>query len=603
MRTEIQYLELIKCCKSGEKGSKVMNELISNYRERLLILLASLTTLLFPVIFFGIGILNFRGVLQSQGDLTSYYVLTDSFSKLKFPVNDQFGFPTGLNWGYFPTANWLNLIPIALIDAIFGFGHGLHWIYIISFPISFLIAYACGREIGLSRGINLLISYSATLLPWHFYRMFHFDYAVLYPMFLCVLLGLRRFSIGEKHITRNRGVEYFIIICIVLSGPYYLVFTLLILLFVTLVKLLQNFDSKYLTEQFNLMAFSVIAFLLLQIPFLLGQYRGILPQRVVGRSTADTLLYGGRIDVLLTPSLESNLPIFSSLLRLIPRITQTNEAEFQSNYGTLATTICLIIFLAYSTKLLFTNIVIDQEDRLNILRLGALTTFCTAFFIVGGPNHLIALYLTPQIRAWNRMTPIILMLLLLGGGKSLDLILKRSQMFGSLKKSQKTLLAIGVLGILLLDQVPKYSSGSYMIDDAKKLQSVVAEYENGIEKLLPEKCGILQLPVMSFPENGPTNGLDTYKHFDVSLQNPNKKWTFGAVKNVPGGSYQSKYIPLKAQEILALAKKDGLCGVHIDLRGFLIGKETDRFIKDFGTPAMVGDSGNWLFYVVSRKAS
>jgi hypothetical protein len=195
------------------------------------------------------------------------------------------------------------------------------------------------------------------------------------------------------------------------------------------------------------------------------------------------------------------------------------------------------------------------------------------------------------------------MLLLLGGGKSLDLILKRSKVFGSLKVSQKTFLAIGVLGILLLDQLPKYSSGSYMIEDAKKLESVVVEYENGIEKLLPEKCGILQLPVMSFPENGPINGLDTYKHFDVSMQNPNKKWTFGAVRNIPGGSYQSKYISLEAQAILALAKKDGLCGVHVDLRGFLAGEKTDSFINDFGTPAIVGNSGNWRFYVVSGKES
>jgi len=553
--------------------------------------------------FFGVGILNFSGILQSEGDLTFYYVYTDSISKLKFPINDQFGFPTGLNWGYFPTANWLNLIPISLIDAMFGIGHGLKWVFFFSFPISFLVAYACGREINLSKGINLLISYSATLLPWHFYRVFHLDYGVLYPMFLCVLLGLRQFRSATKPDFRRQNFDYFIMLCIVLSGPYYLVFTGLILMSVLFIEIVQKFEIRLVIKQFNLLAFSLITFFILQIPFVFGQYQGISPQRVVGRSSADTLLYGGRLDVLISPSSESNLPFLSKFLKKLPSITQINEAQIQSNYGTLATTIFSIIFLTYFTQLLFRKAGRHHENELIVFRLGVLTTLCVLFFTVGGPNHLFALYLTPQIRAWNRMTPIILMLILLGGAKSLELILKKNKVYVSLKKSHKLLLTIGSLSILLLDQSPKYSAGSYMINDARLLKSVVTEYNDKIESLIPEKCGILQLPVMSFPENGAINGLDTYKHFEVSLQNTNKNWTFGAVKNVPGGSYQSKYLGRSAQTIFAFAKEDGICGVHVDIRGFLVGKETDDFIADFGVPAIVGNSGNWLFYRVPRNAS
>jgi phosphoglycerol transferase len=581
----------------------VRNIVFSRNRDQLIVIFASLTTLAFPLMFFGIEILSFSGILQSQGDLTFYYVLTDSISKLKFPINDQFGFPTGLNWGYFPTANWLNLIPISLIDAMFGIGHGLKWVFIFSFPISFLVAYACGREIKLSKGINLLISYSATLLPWHFYRIFHFDYGVLYPMFLCVLLGLRQFRSGTKPDIRSRTLNYFILLCIVLSGPYYLAFTVIILLSVFFIEIIQKFEIQHAIKQFNLLIYSVIAFLILQIPFVLGQYRDISSQRVIGRSSADTLLYGGRLDILMSPSIESNLPYFSQFLKKLPRITQINEAQFQSNYGTLATTIFLLVFLGYFTKLLFTSTAGHHDNEVIVLRLGVLTTFCILFFTVGGPNHLIALYLTPQIRAWNRMTPVILMLVLLGGGKSLELILRRNKIYVSLKKSQKLLVAVGVFSLVLLDQSPKYSAGSYLVDDARQLQSAVAAYNNKIEELIPEKCGILQLPVMSFPENGPINGLDTYKHFDVSLQNPNKNWTFGAVKNVPGGSYQSKYADRSAETIFEIAKNDGLCGIHVDIRGFSVGKETDSLIADFGVPAIVGNSGNWLFFRVLGKES
>jgi phosphoglycerol transferase len=554
--------------------------------------------ILFPIFYLGPDILTFQSVLRSQGDLTNYYILSDSIRNGAFPVNHQFGFPTGLNWGYFPTANWLNLIPIAFIDQLLGVGHGLPWVYLISFPLAFISAFACGKALSISFETNILVALSATLLPWHFYRIFHFDYVVIYPMFLCVLLGMRQLWNHGSNSKKRYKLDYLLLFIICLSGPYYVVFALIILISAITLNQIYELNILRILNGLNMVLFGVLSFLLLQLPFTLGQYAQVPLNRVVARSTEDTLLYGGRLDVLLSPNPGGHLPFLSHIMSVLPKIIQTNEANFQSNYGTIFTLLTALVFFgSFVFKIVRSrDIKVDSSHRL--ISFGLLFLICLTFFVVGGPNHLIALYLTPQIRAWNRMTPILLLMILLGGAKVIDEFLERYSKKFIFHFSLKTIGVFLISIIVVLDQSPSFGSGSYMIKDANKIDATIKNYDTNIEKLIPQKCGILQLPIMSYPENGPLYGLDTYQHFDVAMADSNKYWTFGAIKNTPDANFQSKYVGQKANTILKLAIADGLCGIHIDLRGYPKTADTKNFVDSFGNPSVVGNSGNWLFFAV-----
>jgi phosphoglycerol transferase len=565
-------------------------------------LLTGALTVLAPFYWFGSKFLGYSGLIGGSGDLLLPYVISNGLAHLRFPIDSQYGFPSGLNWGYFPSFDWLNALPAALIDHFYGLGRGLALVYLISFPVTFVFAYYCGREIKLSTRASTVVALSATILPWHFFRFMHFDFATSYGLFAGILLALRQFNIESNRLKFGISkTDIVLIAVVVLSGPYFVAFTLIFLFAAFMFLIAKDRTLATLFRATISIGVSTLFFMLSQLPFALARYSTSPLSNVTTRSLSDSILYGGRPLVLFVPTHQSHIPIYSQILNKLPLVPISTESESISNYGVLLTTLGFLIITVYwflklsGTKSSGSKSV-DRELR--IRQLTWLFGVGILMFLTWGPNLLFARFVTPQVRGWNRLTPDILLLVLLLAAKILEGAVGWRLPKLLKKKYSVSLLTLLAILVVLFDQLPTRGSGASLLVDGTTRTILAKQYVKAIESKLPMKCPILQLPVVPFPENPPVNQMSDYEHFLPSLFDSNKLWTYGAIKNTSDYSFQSDISGKSAKAILQIARQHQMCGVHIDLRGYSNNDFFNEMTAILGTPSVRGYNGEWAFFVI-----
>ena len=104
-----------------------------------------------------------------------------------------------------------------------------------------------------------------------------------------------------------------------------------------------------------------------------------------------------------------------------------------------------------------------------------------------------------------------------------------------------------------------------------KEASDAREYSNAINTAIPESCGILQLPYMVYPENGPLLDLDDYGHFWLPLTQADnsKSWSYGAVKNTEASAWVAALPEIPGETDIQEMIGAGFCAIHVDSRGYV----------------------------------
>jgi len=191
---------------------------------------------------------------------------------------------------------------------------------------------------------------------------------------------------------------------------------------------------------------------------------------------------------------------------------------------------------------------------------------------VGGLGSLFEVFITPDIRAWNRISVVIAFFSLLAAALLLDGLLAPLR-----RRRAGPALAAGVLAAVLAfgvyDQttdafVPAYAANARQWHSD---QSFVAE----IEARLPPGAGVFQLPYVPFPEGYPqTRPSDQvatyatkYELLRGYLHSSTLRWSYGAMKGRPGDwSAQLAGQPLAL--VVASVTAAGFDGLWVDPAGF-----------------------------------
>ena len=270
-----------------------------------------------------------------------------------------------------------------------------------------------------------------------------------------------------------------------------------------------------------------------------------------------------------------------------------------SNYGTWITFAALIL-IAFSLLTRF-------RARLGLLGLLLATT--VLFFIPWGLNYSFAALVTPQIRAWNRLIPVLLLLVILIAATIL------ANMKASNVKITKVYpalaIAVVILAVTAVESawpfVTPYREGA---QGGAQISQVARDYTTAIDEQIPQNCGVLQLPHQVYPENGPLADLNDYEHFWTSIVDSNKSWSYGAVKNTDAGAWLSALPEVPNTEEVDLLAQAGFCGIHLDTRAFvapaaerIVTGLTSRYGPPTVTAATKADTpANWLFFTTNPQA-
>jgi hypothetical protein len=115
---------------------------------------------------------------------------------------------------------------------------------------------------------------------------------------------------------------------------------------------------------------------------------------------------------------------------------------------------------------------------------------------------------------------------------------------------------------------------------------------------------VLQLPYIAYPEV-PTRGhMGDYEQLWPALTNPEKSWSFGAMKGTTASAWQAALgDDVSAGDIPAL-QAGGFCAVHVDRRGYSAADSavvTGNLAKLLGAPVAIGLNGQWVAFALPSR--
>jgi hypothetical protein len=464
--------------------------------------------------------------------------------------------------------------------------------YILVFPLITLTSIYVLRKLGISKSICLLLGLLYSFLPYHFLRGFnHFFLSSYYGVPLGILVSV---WLNENSIVLNlkKGffssenrkllISSFFLVIIGSSGVYYAFFTFLLICFSFLYRLFLNRSlTKELFFVFLILSCSLgcsfLANILPNILYAVTQGKNL---EVANRPIADSELYGLKIVHLLVPQYISQLGLFNSLSERY--IDASMPLQNENSCASLGIVLSIgFIFLLIKSLLIVKNL---KNKFLTILNYTAsLNLYILLISTIGGFSSLFALIVSPQIRAWNRISVFIAFLAVIAIASLLQVVYAKFSQLG-ISRIFFYILCTIIFYIGILDQtstefVPDYDEYRTDFDNDRKFISA-------IEASLDPNSMIFQIPYVEYPE--PSHLLEKemkdYDHMRGYLYSQKLKWSYGSVKGREASKWQKI---LATDSIEVLLKKLSLFdfdGIYIDRygykdNGFQVENELTKLLK------------------------
>jgi phosphoglycerol transferase len=475
---------------------------------------------------------------------------------------------------------------------------------ILTFILITLSGYVVLRCLRVSRVVSAGLSILYALLPYHFLRgESHLFLSGYYGVPLAVLLVV--WALGEsplvwrKPSAHSRGIRLgfdrrrslaALGCCIVLGSTdsYYAVFAVVALLGCGFLVAIGRRAWRSLATCAALAAIILVVLAINLSPSVVYDLvHGADPIAAI-RYPLESELYGLRIAGLFLPVAGHRFAPF---------------ADFTANYdkfpipgeGTEALgaifAIGLIVLLARGLAGRFqaSSEGTWRQRTLNTVALAALVAI-----IVGaatGLSGIFALAVTPQIRAWGRISVLIAFCAAAGLGLLLD------QLFGRLR-SLGARWGVPSLVMLVLVIVGSFDqTTSRDVPDSRHVAAIVrinGGFVQTVQDRLPRGAMVFQLPYQAFPENGTINRMQDYEEAQGYLFSDTLRWSYGAMKGRPEDFSRplSQYpLPVVARAV-AVA---GFAAVYVDRTGYADnGVAVDNSLRALVGPPIVTSSNGTL---------
>ncbi len=583
--------------------------------RRPLVLEAVGTAVLAQALFFlglGGGLDRLR-VPLGRGDMLAAYAMANTFAQGSFR-NDALGYPFGMDMRYFPTTDHL-------LNAVAGFVSamthepflGLNVVYALSFPATALAALWMLRIAGLRGPMAVVLSLAMTFIPFHWLRIEHVYLATLFSAVLGVCLAL---LVGtgeiERRLTAPRRARYVIglglvALVIAVSGIYYAAFAVMLVA----VAVLWRFAHGARWRDLLLAATPAIAVGLFTVlalaPATLYTHAHPPTQPVAGRVPVESVIYSGALALALLPAPLSKIPGFGLVNDFVTRAYQDGSAAptsgvvLQSNSGSLFTCAAFVFMLVgivwTARRRAQGKPLLGNETGVTFGLVGTLTVVVVGFLVPWGLNFLFAFAVSPQLRAWDRLLPVLYSLFFVGAAVAW-------RRLGLPQTGMRVWLAAGACGVLLLlDGIAPYRTmWGQIVAAGTAEQRAAQEYAAAVDEAVPGRCGILQLPLIQYPEVPPQQQMGPYDHLLPALVGSGKEWSFGAMKGTSASDWQESmgsggFDP----SLIPVLDEGGFCAVHVDRRGYTADQYaslTRDLRSALGAPVASGHNGDWTLYAI-----
>jgi len=441
--------------------------------------------------------------------------------------------------------------------------------FLICFPLIAAIAYAVLRDLGAGRAPALVAAVLFVFVPYHLARnethlFLTSYYAIPLAVWLVVTLAEGRRLLDRARAARRRTLLV-VGVCLVVGAAsnYYAVFALLLLVTVVPVAALARRSRAIALQGAAVTALVAASFALWHSPAIIYPLVHGANEGVAKRQPSDSETFGLKLTYMVIPRPEHRIGFMAQRGKAYLANTTQRGEGFDPSLGIVAT----VGFAAALLVLLTTGLGgggAASPRRSQIATAGAVALSSFLVGTVGGVSALIAFEISPQVRAWNRLSLVIAFAALLAIALLLTSLSERMRARGRPAWALTAVVAlVGLAG--LYDQTSPSDTPSYPA--IKASWKVDADFVSAIEQRLPGEAKILQLPYMSYPENGQLNAISDYGLFKGYFHSDRLRWSYGAIEGRPT-DWLANHRALTPAQLAAAATAAGFSGVYLDTYGY-----------------------------------
>ena len=555
-----------------------------------------------------------------SGDLVLSYAVAKMWGDGTPFGNSSLGFPFGMELRAFPMTDILTnalagLFGLVTDNPFFG----LNAVFALSFPVTALVAFWVLGIAGLRGPVAIFMSLAFTAIPYHWLRLEHVYLATMYSAALGVGLAL---LIGTGSVERRlrsgprwRGLLVLLGIALVIatSGVYYACFTLLMGAAALVYRFAHGGRWRGLALSVVPLAAVGVFMAVALAPAWIYAHANPTAGAVAGRFSWESVSYSGALTFALLPAPVSRIPGFGPVNDAVSGAFAEGSAVgsagvlWYADSGSLFTVLALVlafvgVILAVRRSSLGSTVRplarpdADQDGRVTYGLVGTLLGTAVLFFVPWGLNFLFAYAVTPQLRAWDRLIPVIFLLVFTGAAvawQSIGL---------PVRGVRAVVISVVCLAVLVMDSVvPHRLFFDAAVAGASQEGGAGYAYAAALNSAVPGDCGVLELPYMGFPETAAVAEMPSYAPLWPALTNPDKQWTFGAMKFTRADAWLSELNNTLDQADVERLAAVGFCAVHVDLRGFAAGDDArvvDALTALLGPPVATGHGADWLAFAL-----
>jgi hypothetical protein len=442
--------------------------------------------------------------------------------------------------------------------------------FLLGFPLVAVIAYAVLRDLGAARPAALTAAVLFAFLPYHVLRnqshlFLTAYYAIPLAVWLAVSLAEGRTLIDARGARRRTLAVVAACLLAGAAATYYAVFALLVLVTVVPVAALARRSPRIALQGAAVTALVAASFALCHAPAIVYPLVNGANDDVAERQPGESELFGLKLANMVIPRPGHRVGFMARRGEHYAARTPLRSEGFDPALGTVATLGLVAALLVLLTSGLAGAAASARRSR--IAAAGAVALFGFLIATIGGGSALIAYELTPQVRAWNRLGLVIAFAALLAVALLLTALGDRLRARGRPAWLLGALAAVvGVVGIL--DQTTPSDAPAYATIAAA--WKVDGDFVSAMEDRFPAGTKVLQLPYMSYPENGPLNGIGDYDLFKGYLHSEHLRWTYGAIRGRPS-DWLGAHRALAPDQLATAAAAAGFGAVYVDRAGYADG--------------------------------
>lgn len=511
------------------------------------------------------------------------------------------GFPFGSDAYDFPMSDSGSFLILKVLGIISGdYANVLNLYFLIGFPVTALVSYFVIRSFSVSSLLSLTGAIVFTFIPFHFLRLGHLFYTWYFVVPLFAWYSLRISAseplfFNKTESQRSRIFSVLILLGLSSFGVYYAFFGVLMFLASGCIASLRIRTKKNIFSAFVATVVVTAGVAANIFPNYLYRIEHGPNSEVAQRSSAHSEILGLKITQLLLPRSGHRSGKLAEITRgysaSFPLVNENSFASLGLIGGVGFLLLLGVLFLQKSEH--------PGNRKILVLHIfSKITLLLLLFATIGGFSSLFSILVTPEIRAWNRISIFIGFTSIAAFVLILDDRLDKIRNHRYISIIKLTVVVI-LLSFAIWDQTTPACADCRL--KMKMEFKNDGDFVEKIETIVPKGGAIYQLPYFPFPETPSLHNLGDYGHFRGYLHSSSLKWSYGGMKGREGDLFFRELSQQPLTKQLEVIEHLNFSGIYIDRRGYVDhGRAIEIELSNLldGSQVIVSDDNELAFYYI-----